>query len=314
MSNVLRRGRILPAVLVVLASMGGCGDTQEWSPAGPSAVAQTTSPAPTPAGLALTAIEPAFGGTMGATLVRIFGTGLQGTQNVSFGGIPATRVGWSPDGTSVSATTPPGAVGTVDVVVINGSGSVTLRGAFTYGSATPVSITAVSPGAGATAGGTFLTIHGTGFQAGAKVTVGDLDATVLYQTLATELDLYTRPHLAGPVDVVVTNPDGQAVRVVARYTYSRPEERNFNGIWAGYLGIEGEIELGFKVKNDMLVSLSCNGREKAVTLTSTSSGDFSLDIDGRLAMTGALIRADRAEGIANLSVCGSYAPWFATRQ
>ena len=66
-------------------------------------------------------------------------------------------------------------------------------------------VTSVSPGSGATAGGTVVTIGGTGFANGAAVTIGGVPAPT--QTLTdTAITVTTGPHAGGTVNVVVTNP------------------------------------------------------------------------------------------------------------
>ncbi|MFC4494872.1 IPT/TIG domain-containing protein [Streptomyces ovatisporus] len=78
----------------------------------------------------VTTLTPASGPTSGGTAVTIAGTSLTTTDSVTFGGTPAPFTVLSD--TSVSAVTPPGAAGAVDVVVTNDAGSDTATGAFTY--------------------------------------------------------------------------------------------------------------------------------------------------------------------------------------
>jgi hypothetical protein len=310
--------RAMGAGLLTLATGLGCNDRQASLPTGPSPAAVALSPpAQPPTSAAITDIVPNSGGTAGATLVRINGQGLQGSVHVTFGGVPALRVGWSPGGASVVATTPANAAGPVDVVVTTGAGqAVTLRQGFTYGRAAPLSLTSIAPNAGATAGGTLLTIAGDGFQFGARVTLDGVDTPVRYQLVGTTLDLATPPHRAGAVDVVVINPDGQVARLDAAFTYASSPFSDFNGDWEGWLGDEGETPLRFSVRDDVLVSLSCGG---PVALppppTATTGGEFSIAGNGRPAMTGALVRADRAEGTITPPACTRYdTTWFATRR
>ncbi|MEU9091605.1 IPT/TIG domain-containing protein [Streptomyces sp. NPDC087901] len=78
----------------------------------------------------VTAVTPTSGPTSGGTGVTITGTDLGTTGSVTFDGTPApfTLV----NSTTVSAVTPPGTAGAVDVVVTNPAGSDTAAGAFTY--------------------------------------------------------------------------------------------------------------------------------------------------------------------------------------
>ncbi|MFJ7182413.1 IPT/TIG domain-containing protein [Streptomyces massasporeus] len=75
-------------------------------------------------------VAPTSGPTSGGTGVTITGTNLESTESVTFGG--ATAPFSVINSTTLSAVTPPGAAGAVDVVVTNPAGSDTAAGAFTY--------------------------------------------------------------------------------------------------------------------------------------------------------------------------------------
>ncbi|MEU0009243.1 IPT/TIG domain-containing protein [Streptomyces sp. NPDC006314] len=79
---------------------------------------------------AVTGVAPSSGPTSGGTGVTITGTHLDTTDSVSFGGVvaPFSVV----NATTLSAVTPPGAAGPVDVVVTNPAGADTATDAFTY--------------------------------------------------------------------------------------------------------------------------------------------------------------------------------------
>ena len=78
----------------------------------------------------VTTVAPAAGSTSGGTAVTVSGTGLTSTTSVTFDGDPAPFTVISD--TAVSAVTPPGTAGPVDVVVTNDAGSATAAAAFTY--------------------------------------------------------------------------------------------------------------------------------------------------------------------------------------
>lgn len=78
----------------------------------------------------VTTVAPGTGSTSGGTGVTITGTNLGSTESVTFDGNPAPFSVVS--STTVSAVTPPGTVGAVDVVVTNPAGSDTAADAFTY--------------------------------------------------------------------------------------------------------------------------------------------------------------------------------------
>ncbi|MFD3486538.1 IPT/TIG domain-containing protein [Streptomyces sp. NPDC058665] len=73
---------------------------------------------------------PDSGPVSGGTAVTIPGTSLTTTQSVTFGGVPAPFV--VINDTTVSAVSPPGALGAVDVVVTTSGGLATEVGGFTY--------------------------------------------------------------------------------------------------------------------------------------------------------------------------------------
>ena len=79
--------------------------------------------------------------------------------------------------------------------------------AFADGSAPAPTVTSVTPGSGPEAGGTPVTITGSGFRPGASVQIGGLagEVDVLSET---ELTATTATHAPGPVEVVVSDGDG----------------------------------------------------------------------------------------------------------
>ncbi|MFF5960635.1 IPT/TIG domain-containing protein [Streptomyces luteogriseus] len=105
--------------------------------AGPVGVSVTTAGG-TNNGLSYTYVDaptvatvvPASGPASGGTGVTITGTNLDSTESVTFDGTPAPFS--VVNSTTVSAVTPPGTVGAVDVVVANPAGSDTAGGAYTY--------------------------------------------------------------------------------------------------------------------------------------------------------------------------------------
>jgi hypothetical protein len=82
-------------------------------------------------------------------------------------------------------------------------------------------IFSVTPNAGATAGGTEVTISGANFGTGASVTVGGVAATNVRVIGTAVLIVTTGPHAAGPADVVVTL-NGQSGALPGGFTYVVP--------------------------------------------------------------------------------------------
>jgi hypothetical protein len=182
----------------------------------------TTSGTP-PSNPTVTAISPNSGSTTGGASVTITGTGFLAGASVSIGGSPATNVNVS-SSTSITAITPAHATGTVNVVVTNSDGrSGTLTNGYTYTSSNPApTVTAISPNSGTTTGATAVTISGTGFLAGASVSIGGSPATNVNVTSSTSITATTPAHSAGTVNVVVTNTDGRSGTLTSGYTYTSP--------------------------------------------------------------------------------------------
>jgi len=189
---------------------------------------------PGPSGVA---ISPSSGPIAGGQAVTITGSGFTSGAAVSFVELPSNNVfGGSPNAkaltgvsvvnsTTITATTPSAAnTGLVDVVVMNADQqTATLRSGYTYSTAAaPPTVTAVSPNSGSTAGGTSVTITGTGFVATPSVTFGGANATAEVLVSSTTLTATAPAHAAGLVNVVVTNPDAQSGTLTNGFAYLPP--------------------------------------------------------------------------------------------
>ncbi|HYH47075.1 MAG TPA: M12 family metallo-peptidase, partial [Thermoanaerobaculia bacterium] len=83
-------------------------------------------------------------------------------------------------------------------------------------------VSAVSPKSGTTAGGTAVTITGTGFQAGATVTFGGSAASSVVVVNSTRITAVTPARSTGKVAVAVTNPTAQSSSLADGFFYSPP--------------------------------------------------------------------------------------------
>jgi IPT/TIG domain len=81
----------------------------------------------------VTAISPRSGGVAGGTTVTVTGSGFTSATSVKFGGNDASSMTLVSD-TQITATSPPGAAGTVDVTVMTpaGTSAISLTDKFTY--------------------------------------------------------------------------------------------------------------------------------------------------------------------------------------
>jgi hypothetical protein len=123
---------------------------------------------------------------------------------VTFNGIAATKLQVVSD-SQITATTPPHAAGPATVVVTTPGGTVSST-AYVYIAVAPT-VTSITANTGTTKGGTFVTITGTNFMAGATVTIGTAPTNVTVVS-ATTITATTAAHAAGPVNVVVTTTAG----------------------------------------------------------------------------------------------------------
>ena len=167
----------------------------------------------------VTKISPVAGSVSGGTSVTITGANLAGATAVMFGKIDAASFNISPAG-QIVATSPAGtAAGSVDVTVVTAGGTSKVSAAdkFTY-----VAIPAVAkltPAAGPMAGGTLVTITGTGL-AGGSVFFGKQQAK-LKSVTATRIVAISPAGAAGTVAVTVTTTGGTSALVAAdRFTYA----------------------------------------------------------------------------------------------
>ncbi|TMC01708.1 MAG: hypothetical protein E6J35_10270, partial [Chloroflexi bacterium] len=166
----------------------------------------------------VSSLAPTSGPAVGGTSVTITGTNFQSGATASLGGSPVTVS--SVTGTSITGTTTAHAAGAASVTVTNPDAqSGTCTGCFTYVAAPTV--TSVTPSSGASAGGTAVTLAGTGFVAGATVSFGGSALTVSTIS-ATSITGSTTAHAAGAVTVTVTNPDTQSGTCIVCFTYTAP--------------------------------------------------------------------------------------------
>ena len=173
------------------------------------------APAPT-----ISSLSPTTGPSTGGTTVSISGSGFVSGATVSIGGTPATGVSVV-SATQITAVTPAGTPGAVSVTVQNADGqAVNLGGGFTYQYPAPT-VTAVAPTSGTSAGGTAITITGTGFRTGATVNIGGLaNATSVVLVSATSITAVTPAGLVGANAVTVTNTDAQTGTLAGGFTYT----------------------------------------------------------------------------------------------
>jgi large repetitive protein len=165
--------------------------------------------------------SPATGSTLGGNRVSINGTGFLGATAVSFGSTPAASFTVL-DNTLIFATAPANAPGPVSISVTTPGGTSTTVLQYTFIAPAPT-VTGISPNAGPTAGGTTVTITGTGFTGASAVSFGSTPATNFTVNSDTSITATAPAGLARAVDVTVTTLGSTSAGTTAdEYTYQAP--------------------------------------------------------------------------------------------
>jgi uncharacterized protein (TIGR03382 family) len=166
----------------------------------------------------LSAISPISGSTAGGTVVTLTGTGFVTNSAVTFGTLASPMV-THVSNTELTAVTPASPVGVVTVTVRNPDNqSASLPGGFRF--VAPPTISAATPSTGDVAGGTVVTITGTGFNASTTASFGGTASAQVSLVSATELEAVTPAHAPGVVDIEIST-DGAAATLTGGFTYTR---------------------------------------------------------------------------------------------
>lgn len=162
-------------------------------------------------------INPAEGPTDGGTTVVIRGRNFVEGAVPSFNSVAATNV-TVVSSNVITATTPAHGPGLVDVEVTTSIDSGTLTNGFNYIPPAPT-VDDATPVNGTIAGGTTVTITGTGFQTDATVDFDGVNGTVVAVDSDTQIRVLTPPHAAGLTSITVTNTDAQSGTLVDGFEY-----------------------------------------------------------------------------------------------
>ena len=168
----------------------------------------------------LSAIKPNTGPSSGGTVALVTGGKFQDGILLFVGRGPATDVVVA-DPATLSGTLPPGAAGAADVEVTNPDGQTALLSlAFAYSEndGVPPVLSAASPVAGTTQGGTVVSLAGSNFKGGAIVFFGGRLATGV-TVMGTSVTGISPAGAPGVVDVAITNPDGRSGVLRRGYNY-----------------------------------------------------------------------------------------------
>jgi hypothetical protein len=200
-----------PTVIKAVDPAGfGTVDVTVTSPLGTSALTPADQFTYTGVGPEVSGVTPSKGPAGGGTVVTVKGIHFLFASSVQFGGVPAASFTYNSE-TSITAVAPPEAVGRVDVTVTTPYGTspfewcprsqpCSVKDSFKFVEPT---VTEVSPDHGSTAGGTSVTVTGTGFLPGSETEFkfGPFTATSVECVSSTTCTVVSPAHVAGTVDV-----------------------------------------------------------------------------------------------------------------
>lgn len=203
---------------------------------------------------ALGSVLPPSGPATGGTVMLLTGTNLQPGLTVYFRDVPSrAQVGHAGEAVVMA---PAGAVGPADLTLLNPDGQVGYaRAAFRYVDPTTLGpaplLTGVVPSTGPQTGATDIGLSGRRFGQGALVFVGAYYAPFARRESDTLISSRADEGQSGPVDVAVTNADGQSSVLAPGFTYrpapriesiSPPEAAETGGDHAKIAGLAFELD------------------------------------------------------------------------
>lgn len=166
----------------------------------------------------INSVVPNQGSLFGKDAVTIQGENFFTGVRVFFGPNEAEGVMLNSEN-SIQVTTPPFGLGPVDIKILNAdSRQDILEDCFTYVAPAPTT-TGITPNSGPTAGGTLLTIEGTGFLPESKVIFGGNLASGIIFIDQNILMCTAPPGFPGTATVTVINPGNQSGSLTDGFTY-----------------------------------------------------------------------------------------------
>jgi hypothetical protein len=169
----------------------------------------------------VTKVSPKKAPSRGGTGITITGSNLGQVTDVSFGGVPATSFTVASP-TSIVAFAPAHTTGTVDIRVAGAGGASTISSKDRFSYEAPA-ITGISPGTGPAAGGTFVTVSGSGFSVVPGATVlmfGKTAGSAVTCSSISQCSALSPAARVGAVDVVATVAGKKSPKGTSdRFTY-----------------------------------------------------------------------------------------------
>ncbi|MGD0732196.1 MAG: glycoside hydrolase domain-containing protein [Terracidiphilus sp.] len=210
------------SITAVTPAGNGTVDVQVFTPAGGSL--PNSSDQYDYSLVTVTGVSPNLGTDEGGNTVSITGTYFSSGASVMFGSTPAINVVVN-SSTSITATAPAGS-GSVNVTVSSLLGTSEANSSDVYSYEPPPTLASLSVSSGPIAGGTSVTITGTGFVSGMTVSFGGNLATNVVVGSSTSLTATSPAGTSmngGIVNVLVTTVNGSSAILSAdQFTYISP--------------------------------------------------------------------------------------------
>jgi hypothetical protein len=166
----------------------------------------------------VSSVAPSSGALAGGTVVTITGANFTGAGAVNFGTAAAATFTFNSD-TQITATSPPGSAGAVDVTVTTASATSVIGAADTFTYVTGPTVSSIAPSSGPAAGGTSVIVTGANFTGATAVNFGTSAAAIFTFNSDTQVTA-TSPVGSGSVDVTVTTAGGTSATGLAdTFTY-----------------------------------------------------------------------------------------------
>ncbi len=208
----------------------------------------------------VTSVSPNAGALAGGNTITLTGTGFVSGATVTVGGTACTSpsVGSS---TSMTCTLAAKSAGAYTITVTNSDNqSGSLASAYTYQPAPTVS--AISTSTGTTAGGTYVTITGTGFLSGISAALSGSSCNFVTRVSSTSITCFAGAHAAGLTDLTVTNSDNQSATLSNAFTYSVDTVSSTTGFYGRSV---------FRIKGTYGAVPTCTANGNAVAVSDKGS-------------------------------------------
>jgi uncharacterized protein (TIGR03437 family) len=221
----------------------------------------------------ITSVTPNSGPANVYNPITITGSGFTGASAILIGGTSLGTGDWVVvNDTTITTQTPQGAAGPVSVQVTTAGGTSVANKLYTY-LPSPPGIAGVEPNTGSAAGGTKVTITGSGFTGATNVTIGGVPVTGISIKGDTSISGTTGAGTAGTASVSVTNSAG-ASAPNKLFTYIAPGTINFTQILGQPTDTNATLNVQSSASIDMYYQYgTASGNYTATTPTVTTTAD-----------------------------------------